>query len=205
MKTNLGHLEAAAGIVGLMKSVLALQHQAIPPHLHLNELNPYWDDYLINTRSLRISYLNKLEAEHLIRQPVADFPNIYTEKAIQEIIRLTRCQPYFVQLICFELVEFLNQQQKKKATSDDVNAIIPKVLEVGGNTFRERLRALAKPTQRFLIDHVEQSEPITVAGDQLPTVRRLIRKEILEAVGDRYQFQVPLFKIFVAQCAREGW
>lgn len=40
IKTNLGHTEAAAGIAGVMKTVLALNYETIPKHLHLRELNP---------------------------------------------------------------------------------------------------------------------------------------------------------------------
>ncbi|WP_437275955.1 SDR family NAD(P)-dependent oxidoreductase [Sorangium sp. So ce375] len=44
VKTNLGHLEAAAGIAGVLKTALALRHRALPPHLHLLELNPHLRD-----------------------------------------------------------------------------------------------------------------------------------------------------------------
>ncbi|HEY5894949.1 MAG TPA: SDR family NAD(P)-dependent oxidoreductase [Chthoniobacterales bacterium] len=42
-KTNLGHLETAAGVAGLVKAALVLKHQLIPPSLHFNTPNPNID------------------------------------------------------------------------------------------------------------------------------------------------------------------
>ena len=43
VKTNLGHLDSVAGVAGLMKTVLALQHASIPPSLHFVTANPALD------------------------------------------------------------------------------------------------------------------------------------------------------------------
>lgn len=43
VKTNIGHLELAAGAAGLMKVILQLKNKELVPSLHCNELNPYID------------------------------------------------------------------------------------------------------------------------------------------------------------------
>jgi len=53
VKTNIGHLDAASGVSGLIKAVLALKHQFIPPLLHFETPNPKLDlansPFYINT------------------------------------------------------------------------------------------------------------------------------------------------------------
>ncbi|MDR3461483.1 MAG: polyketide synthase, partial [Beijerinckiaceae bacterium] len=43
LKSHIGHLEAAAGIAGVIRTLLALRHKILPANLHRHRLNPYID------------------------------------------------------------------------------------------------------------------------------------------------------------------
>jgi len=56
IKTVIGHLEGCAGLAGILKASLALQHKTIPPNMHFHELNPqiepYYGDLRVPTSAL---------------------------------------------------------------------------------------------------------------------------------------------------------
>lgn len=60
VKTNIGHLESAAGVAGFVKAVLALRHKKIPRNLHFQAINPH----------IRLS-----ETPFLIPTQIADWPS----------------------------------------------------------------------------------------------------------------------------------
>src|ERR1051325_5610524 len=58
VKTNIGHLEAAAGVAGLIKTVLMLQHGEIAPHLNFKEPSPHiaWQELPVRVATARTSW-----------------------------------------------------------------------------------------------------------------------------------------------------
>jgi myxalamid-type polyketide synthase MxaE and MxaD len=53
LKSNIGHLEAAAGVAGLIKTALMLEHRQIPPSLHVDNPNPRIDFERLRLRVAR--------------------------------------------------------------------------------------------------------------------------------------------------------
>ena len=58
VKTNLGHLEAAAGMAGLVKVVQSLRHAEIPAHLHLETPSPHipWSELKLEVPTQRVPF-----------------------------------------------------------------------------------------------------------------------------------------------------
>lgn len=172
----------------------------------LDELPAYWSDYLINTRALHISYLSPEDTRDLILYPAPDFPPIYAPEAVDEIVRLTRGQPYLTQLMGFELVEWLNRVRAKRVNLDDVRNILPVIFERGYEYFDEFWRLTlddaGRNLLRFIVTHPEEPVP----EEQQKIAQRLVRKEILQpapGAPGRYDFQVPLVRLYVGEVVRQ--
>jgi hypothetical protein len=78
----------------------------------------------------RIDFLEEKEARKLITNPVRNFIT-YLPEAEDFIIDITSCHPYFIQLVCFTLTEYLVDRGKSKVFVKDVERILPLVIERG--------------------------------------------------------------------------
>jgi hypothetical protein len=173
----------------------------------LDELPGYWSDYLINTRPIRVSYLEREAARSLIVSPVDGFPDIYTPETVDAILEMTRCQPYLVQLACYEIVERLNHARRKRASPDDLQAVVPVMFERGSEYFRELWESLSDE-ERSILQRLARNGPslrleTSLVEDGMVTyLRRLVRREIIEQHDGIYRFQVPLIQQYVLTEAR---
>ncbi|KZN30456.1 hypothetical protein N480_05745 [Pseudoalteromonas luteoviolacea S2607] len=71
VKSNIGHLEIAAGIAGVIKVLLQLKNQTLVPSLHVNELNPYLS--LDNSPFKVQTAVSPWKAEHKRRAGISSF------------------------------------------------------------------------------------------------------------------------------------
>ncbi|PQP85212.1 hypothetical protein C0Q44_12205 [Paenibacillus sp. PCH8] len=72
VKANIGHLDAAAGVAGFIKTVLTLYHRTVPPQIHMDRTNPMLDlehsPFYINTEAQRFQ-----DSERVLRAGVSSF------------------------------------------------------------------------------------------------------------------------------------
>ena len=166
----------------------------------LHELPTHWSDCFISTKTLRMTYLQDSEARDLIQNPIAGFPDIYQPDAVDAIIHLTRCQPFLVQLTCRYLVDRLNDhyrhtQTSRQATAQDIEALVPKILEGGDGYFTEFWKTLT-PAQQRVLHKIANRQPIP-ADTQRATLTNLVTAEIVELHNNTYRYQVPLIDRYV--------
>lgn len=170
----------------------------------------------------RLTYLNTEAAKELIDEPIWDKTNNrsrYTRDSIDKIINLTACSPFYIQIICNELVRFMNAKKKPVLTPRDVEDVVISLCK-GQNSltefdFENLLSAgdkqldQIKPDEAFAILmeiakltktlNFARREDITVYSpvkdDEI--IKDLMERAVIEdesVVSNRYKIKVQLFK-----------
>jgi acyl transferase domain-containing protein/acyl carrier protein len=147
LKTNVGHLDAAAGISGVIKTVQALKHKQIPPSLHFETPNPKID--FANSPFYVNAKLREWEAITPRRAGVSSFgiggtnAHVILEEA-PAIAPSGESRPYQLLLLSAKTATALNQAQANlasylRANADALNlADIAFTLKVGRQAFEHR-------------------------------------------------------------------
>jgi HEAT repeat protein len=178
---------------------------------------------LFNTALRRkVSFLDREDAERLIRGPVADVV-WYDDLAVEKILRVTAGQPYFIQYICHEIVNLARRDVKNFVALRDVDrALLTTVQETTGIirhsymslTAEEQvaLAALARITDdgrpfvglEDIIETLRQDHVAIGKRDIIETLRQLADRDFIierggEAAGRQYGFTMDLVRVWLEQ------
>jgi acyl transferase domain-containing protein/acyl carrier protein len=181
VKTNVGHLDTAAGIAGLIKTVLALQHRQIPPSLHFEQPNPHIDfansPFYVNTQ------LTNWQSNGVPRRAGVSSFGIGGTNAhvvLQEAPPAQPAQParpWQLLLLSAKTETALDAATLNLATylkqSSDFNlADIAYTLQVGRQAFAHRRMVLCQSTN--VVSLLEVSDPQRVLSAQTTGTHRAI-------------------------------
>ena len=196
-------------ILGLLRH--QFQHR---PHLKMllcgslaiEELQ-HWASYLVNVRTVHLSYLTEAETYQLIEAPIPNFSLRYDKEARERVLNLTRRHPALVQSLCHEIITLKNQQliaKRRQVEIADVEAAVPQVLETVKLFFTEILKNEIDANEQRVLRHLAAAEESAVLNQTNPilspaqwqmTLSQLLQRELIESVdGNSYRFQVELIR-----------
>lgn len=216
LKTNLGHLDAAAGVAGLMKAALALRHRAIPPTLHFTRPNPLLE--LEKTHFYVNTALERYGGEEPFRAGVSSFgiggtnahvsleepPALVSDdEQGSELLVFSAKSPDALDARMAQLREFVEQ------TPDAKMADIAFTLAVGRQPFRCRQALVARDLphlREVLRNGVSGAEIRKLRNDEAPTDPARVAflfpgqgAQFVHMGRDLYE-EVPLFRETVDRC-----
>lgn len=99
------------------------------------ELGAAWTDRFVSARRVRVSFLTRADVELLLTKPIPEFDMTYAAGALDALVNATNCHPFLTQAVAFELVQLLNESQRREATREDVEEAIGRALVSGDAYF----------------------------------------------------------------------
>ncbi|MBX7220406.1 MAG: carboxypeptidase regulatory-like domain-containing protein [Blastocatellia bacterium] len=88
----------------------------------------YWREMLRRSLFRKVGYLSERDTERLIIEPVKD-QVVYGRGMVRAICRLTAGQPFYTQVICQNIVDYLNEEKRNFILRSDLQAIIAEIVD----------------------------------------------------------------------------
>jgi hypothetical protein len=156
-----------------------------------DELDGVWDDHFISARQIKLPFLDPPTSVGLLTAPAPEFPPDAIPKGVaREVYKRTGGQPYLLQVFGSLLVSRLNEEKRKVAQVDDVEAVEGRAIEWAEGYFRDMYRS-APDASRQALARLCQGQPV----DLSPATRRWLAQRYLLAPDDG--LGVPVFGAWI--------
>jgi hypothetical protein len=188
-----------------------------------DELRHYKAVFFGSAEPVRVSFLKREAALHLIRQPSDDFALEYEDALAEELYRLTNGQPYLLQRLCWELVNHWNdrflregEETPRVLTLADLEALLTPdfyhdfflqadyyfsgVWDEAGPDEHRLLLALATREDEQPLPRAELIRAAGLDPDEAETaIEAALRHDLIVEEDAGFRLAVPLMRRWVAQ------
>jgi FkbH-like protein len=214
VKTNIGHLDVAAGVTGLIKTSLALRHRLLPPSLHFEQPNPNIDfsnsPFYVNTvlRPWEAAFPRRAGLSsfgvggtnaHVVLEEAPPLPHATIVNAPQLLTLSARSPAALEQQRCALLAHLETNPQLDLAD-------VAFTLQTGRKTFHYSLLTVAQDTAQAITALTENNPQQVVTARQLRRGKSVVfmfpgqGSQHLNMASDLYA-EDTLFREQVDQCA----
>src|SRR5258708_8058832 len=170
----------------------------------------------------KLSFLDPNAASTLITQPVKDY-FIFDQAAVEQIMRITSCHPYYLQLLCHCMFNHWQQQHISPITTQMVDNILDETVERGLAVLKhvweestdgekaimvgiaEIAEEPGRQIETTIISQTWANHDVTLpVGEVAKATRNLVARDVI--VGqDKYAFTVDLQRLWVRKYRRLEW
>jgi ligand-binding sensor domain-containing protein len=178
----------------------------------------YWRELLRRSLFRKVGFLSKNDAVRLITEPVAGRV-VYGRGVVEAIYRLTAGQPFYIQVMCQNVVDYMNEHEQNWVTAADLDKVIADIIDnplpqmiytwdVLSDDEKIALSLLAgmlADGQAFatafeLRASVRVNDyPVNLSENTIRlTLEEMFRRELLEKdAGDGFRFKIDLFRLWI--------
>ena len=178
----------------------------------------YWRELLRRSLFRKIGFLSENDTKRLITEPVADRV-VYGRGVVDVVYRLTAGQPFYTQVICQNIIDYVNEKEQNWVTVADLSHVVQEIVDNplpqmiyswDGLSDDEKLALslLAEVLQDGSEEATASDLRMSVKVNEYPvnlsentirlTLEEMFRRELLEKdAADGFRFKIDLFRLWI--------